>query len=158
GNIVAAGNDDGTVLVWDLRNGPDAEAMSTGLPGVVEAVRFETDSATLAWARCDGKVGRRRGRTLTLPGSAGHVVCVTFTSDGRTVVWGMPDGRIGLMDLADRKERGSFRLHTSPVESVTVSPDGRTAASADQDAILKVWDTASGREQATARGHRGHVH
>jgi WD40 repeat protein len=157
GNLVAAGNVDGTVLVWDPRRGQDAEATFTGLARDVQALRFDADRPTPAWARCDGVVGSQPGGTLTLPGSAGHVHGVTISADGRTVAWGMKNGSVGLLDLAERKQRGQFRVHTSEVWCLTFSPDGRTAASADHFATLKVWDTATGRPQATARGHRGHV-
>src|SRR5262249_47318062 len=118
GDILAAGDSIGDVLVWDLREGEGAQATSTGLPGEVQALRFDTVRRDLAWARCDGVVGSQRGGRFILPGCAGHAQCVTFSWDGRTVAWGMPDGSVGLLGLAERKQRGLFRVHGSQVRNV----------------------------------------
>jgi RNA polymerase sigma factor (sigma-70 family) len=162
GDFLAAGNADGAVWTWDLRakDRPTPEVAFAGAGREVHAVWLGADRGAVARAWCDGCVEWRGGSPSgprSLPGQAGKVHGVALGREGRTVAWAMDDGSVKLWDLARRKPRGHFRVHSSQVCCLTISPEGGAAASADQSATLKVWDTTTGREQATARGHRGTV-
>jgi WD40 repeat protein len=159
GNAVVAGNDDGTVLVWDLRKRKDPHVAFPRFAREVQALRYAGRS--LLWARSDGSVerqARRDGETSSLPGREGQVHCVAVSADGRLAAWGMKDGSVVLWDVAERKERGRFGVHDHQVWAVAFSADGRTVASVDHFATVKVWDPTTGRERAVARNCGvGHV-
>src|SRR5262249_6085489 len=145
GEFLAASTDNGAVLVWDLRSGarqpPEVVFKPSGRP--VHALWVGADRRTVTRAWCDGCVESQGGAAdgpLVLPGQAG-VHGAALDRDGRTVAWAVEDGSVKLWDLAERKERGHFQVHTSRVRCVAFSPDGDRAASADQSATLKVWDT-----------------
>jgi WD40 repeat protein len=161
GEFLAASTDNGGVLVWDLRGAlqqpPDVVFKPTGR--AVHALWVGADRSTVARAWSDGAVecqGPTVGRPLFLPGQE-QVHNVALDPEGRTVAWAVNDGSVRLWILAERKQRGHFRVLTGRVRCMVFSPGGDRVAFADESPALKIWDTTTGHELARVEGHQGPV-
>jgi WD40 repeat protein len=162
--VLATGDDDGIVQLWELPDGrPRAPLSDYG--GAVTAVAFSPDGQTLATASQGSEVALRDvasgQRRTSLRGTAGAVLLV-FSSDGRTMATATADGNVGVWDVASGRSRGSLTADTPITDStdmwpaVAFSPDGGILATADDDTI-GLWDVRAGRPRAPLRGHTGGV-
>jgi WD40 repeat protein len=142
---IAAGDIDGNILRWDLRNNKDLEPADIR-GAIASSLTFGDDGQSLAWVRDGGEVERftMGGKHVCLTSRQKDVNCVAISSSGQTVAWGMQDGSVKLWDSASEKELAQFRSHSHTVWRIAFSADGRTVASADHFATLKVWDPATG--------------
>ena len=145
---VAAGTDDGTVLVWDTANHTRLAALTAGTGNPVYSVAFSPDGRTLA-------AGTVRGRVLVWD-TANHtrlaslstrnntaLYSVAFSPDGRTLAAGTDDGTVLVWDTASHTQLAALSAGTgNTVYSVAFSPDGRTLAA------------GTARRHGAAMGHR----
>jgi RNA polymerase sigma factor (sigma-70 family) len=162
-HAVAVGNDDGSLLVYDLRveQGPKRAYESRG--PLISALSFSADGRSLAWARSNGGVCWECTCDGLSPPPAGqerHITCVALSQDGRRAAWGMQDGSVKLWDPASDKELGHHAVHQHQVWCVTFSADGRTVASVDHFGTVVLWDPTTGRKQGMLQNpcRGGHVH
>ncbi len=114
GRLLAAGDQDGSILVWDLGTGALLFRKRAHV-FTVWSVAFSPDGALLA--------------------SGGF--------DGRVKLWEVPSGvQVGIFidpRLVNAEEKD--RAHMSWVRCVTFSPDGRTLATSGCDGFIRIWDT-----------------
>ncbi len=168
-NILATGELDNTIYLWDLGEG-------------VRKKTFEGDSGSLyslAFSP-DGKTVAGGGESYPQEGEDGH-----FRSEGRLDVWDVvkgkrkhkfsgenmfsirslafsPDsslltggdqfGRIHLVDPNTGKYIKKLEGHSDEVEAISFSSDMRTFASGSIDGTLYIWDVASGGKKLTIDG------
>jgi WD40 repeat protein len=169
GPLLAAGTENGTVLVWNTRTGNEIWS-HTNDHGSVSVLTFPMDGKTLAalfepdfqgntqtirlWDAASGN----ELRTLTLDDY--QAVSLAFSPEGRTLaVSSLLDDSVELLDLTG----GSVRRlwigfgHTDSVFSLAFSPDGRTLASGGLDHTIILWDSASGARLQTLIGHNAEI-
>ncbi|WP_327009741.1 AAA family ATPase [Dactylosporangium sp. NBC_01737] len=174
GRLLATGDGDGTVRLWDPATGKPVGAPLTGHTGSVLAVAFSPDGRLLATGDggdigVDGTVrlwdpatGKPVGAPLT--GHTGSVYAVAFSPDGRLLATGADDKTVRLWDPATGKPVGApLTGHTGSVRAVAFSPDGRLLATGDGgdigvDGTVRLWDPATGKPVGTPlTGHTGSV-
>jgi WD40 repeat protein len=161
---LAASNWDGSLRLWDLRNGRERGKIAT-VQGWVTDVFFAPDSkvfatggpnnphAVLLWDAATGK------QLNPFSGHTGPVSWVSFAPDGRTAatcswirgdmvvrVWETRTGRL-LRSLDAGSGRG--------VTAVAFSPDGQTLAASDWDGEkrIRIWNVRTGRVLHELMGH-----
>jgi WD40 repeat protein/transcriptional regulator with XRE-family HTH domain len=158
GHILAFGDADGTVQLWDVADPAHPRLLGQPLTGngsfPAQSVAFSPHRATLAAGSGDGTIRlwdvadpshpRPLGQPLTSSGSA--INSVAFSPGGHTLASGDADGVIQLWDIADpahpRPLSQPSTGGTGTALSVTFSPGGHTLASGDADGVIRLWDIA----------------
>ena len=158
GRLLATGNQDHTVRLWDPATGKHLRTL-TGHTASVEGVAFSPDGHLLASAS-DDKTARlwdpATGKHLrTLTGHhPGFVKDVAFSPDGRLLASASDDKTARLWDPATGEHLRTLTGHTGSVEGVAFSPDGRLLASASEDTTVRLWDPATGEHLRTLTAGR----
>ena len=157
--ILAAGEGNGTVQLWDVKSRePLGKVLGekTGLPA--KSIAFSPDGDTLATVGSGGSVQLwdvtdpahpKTNASRNLPPAES----VSFSPAGHVLAAGLGSGTVQLWDVDSHKPLGkAFGKKTGlPVTSVTISPDGSTLASVHTDTDidgkpvqqLKLWNVDS---------------
>lgn len=151
--LLAAGDDQGSVHVWDVTNraSPKALPTLTGPGSMVLDVAFSPNGKLLAAASADKTVWlwdisqpRAPKKLAVLAGFANYAYTVAFTPDGRTLAAGSADGTIRLWNVVDptmpRLLGNPLTGPTAYVYSIAISPDGKTLAAGSTDNTVWLWD------------------
>ncbi len=158
GELLAAGSEDGSVLVCAPENG---EALRTlhGHQDRVYAIKFR--SSVLATGSADGTVrlwdpvsGRCRS-VLRVHGQG--VWPVSLDETGGLLATGDGDGVVKLWDTATGTLLHALPGHSAPVYTAVFSPDGRTLATGDAGGTVRLWNTATGGLVFETSDHQGAV-
>ncbi|GLZ78164.1 hypothetical protein Afil01_29710 [Actinorhabdospora filicis] len=162
GRIVAAGDHDGVVHVWNCVDGSLAHRWEAHGPHLVAAVRVSPDGTrVLTAARGAVRVWcAETGECLrVLPAFALHdLIPLAVTADGTRALVGGGDGRIHMWDMDSPTGPRILAGHDGPVRDLTVGAAGRLAVSAGADRTVRVWDLGSGECVSVLEGHRDEVH
>jgi eukaryotic-like serine/threonine-protein kinase len=143
GSRLAAGLENGTILVWDVIAAGEPRRLQGHLLSV-DGVVFSPDGKTLASTSFDGTVRLwdfKAARELrALRGHVGWVYKAAFSPDGRYVASAGWDNSVRLWDVASGREMFQFRGNNAYVFNVAFSPDGKAIASSCADGSVRVWD------------------
>lgn len=156
GQLVASGNSDGTISVWNLAEGK-LIATLRGHEKPVNAVVISPDGKMLVSGSDDNSIkiwnmsSWEEVRSLT--GHALAVSALAIAPDGQTLVSGSWDKTIKIWDLSTGELRSTIAGHSALVSALTISPDGRILASGSQDKTIRLWDLQTGKPLGILRGH-----
>ncbi|MBF9071973.1 WD40 domain-containing protein [Streptacidiphilus fuscans] len=159
GELLAIGNEDGSVLVCDAVTGAALRTLS-GHTGRVYSLKFRP--GVLATGASDGTV--RLWDPVT--GACLHrldvhpdgVWPVTLDQSGTLLATGDPTGAVTLWDVATGTVRLRLPGHGKLTLTAQFSADGRLLALGDASSRLTVWDTTDGRRLASLEAHDGTVY
>lgn len=166
GRLLAAGDQDGHLLVWDVGTGALLFRKYAHV-FTVWTVAFSPDGTLLASGAFDARVrlwevgSWREAGILIDPRLAnpeekdrahvGWVRCVTFSPDSRTIVTSGCDGFIRVWDP------DTLRLKVEPIQAginvyrVAFSPDGKLLACVNNPGEIRVYRTDTWAEEARFR-------
>jgi WD40 repeat protein len=163
GQIIAAGETDGIVKLWNSRTFEEILSIDahtapvTGLSfSPPNGSRFATageDGLIRVWQTDTGKM------LLELEGHAGAAIDVRYSPDGTRIASAGFDKTVRLWDAANGKPKITLRGHSELVWSVAFSPEGQRLVSASFDNTARIWD-ATPRPDAAIEGEfvvSGHV-
>ncbi|MBD2309765.1 AAA family ATPase [Chroococcidiopsis sp. FACHB-1243] len=160
GKMVASGNWDNTVKLWNAATGKEIKTLK-GHQKAVVGVSFSPDGKTIASASWDKTVKLwdiATGKEIKpLKGHEEPIIGVSFSPDGKKIVSASADKTVKLWDIATGKEIKTLKGHRNTVTDVKFSPDSKMVASASADKTVKLWDVATGTEINTLSGHSAEV-
>lgn len=171
GQRIAAGTEQGEVLIWNV-NAPDEPLQRLKVddlaPTAITALHWSSDQLKLAVASA--------GKTVHLFGPSlpniqpvieltphqhfpveGLVTQLRFAVDNRSVWASLSTGQIEEWAYAGIAATRQFN-HGGPVYGVAVTRDGKTIVSASTDQTVRVWDVPSQQQKFQLNGHVGAVH
>ena len=181
GLTLASGSWDGTIKLWDVRNGRlKLKRTLRGDWDEVEAIAYTPDGRAIAGLGTgfDGALfgavtlwagGEAPGRELIR--ASGKLDAIAFSRDGRTLATASGDSRtVMLWDVATGRKLASLEGHQDPIWSIAFSPDGRTLAAAsgrvpamsessevEPMGEIRIWDLTR-QQPATLTEFFGHKH
>ncbi|HEX8990846.1 MAG TPA: AAA family ATPase, partial [Anaerolineales bacterium] len=135
GTMIASGNWDGSVTLWDAKTGKQAQAISAH-EGPVYSLAFSPDGKRLATASPDGlaKVWDvASGKALfVLSGHIGAVWTVAFSWDGTQIATGSGDNTAKIWDASTGSLLETIPSARGGVWSVAFSPDDTHLVTANE--------------------------
>ena len=156
GEMLAAGNLDGTISLWDPVSGKLLATLMAGKE-IILGLSFSADGTVLASAGADSQVrvwdvASHRLRA-TLKGNCGLITALALSSDARTLVTGSEDQTVRVWDLAHPDHPAVFHSRGKAVLAVAVSADGHLVASAALcDSGVRLWDARERESRGFLRG------
>jgi WD40 repeat protein len=161
GKTIAAGNEDGTITIFDVATGKPR--VFKGRPERIRALAFSADGKTLVsgdeqtvtvW---DVATGKGRG---TLESPSGRVDSVLFSPDDKIFEAACNpfpterESEVRVWDTVTLKELCTLQTGQFNV-SIAIASDGRTLASGTTGGNIKLWNVATGKELASLTDHKG---
>jgi WD40 repeat protein len=158
GELVATGDANGDVSLWQLADGQRA-AIYQGHTNWTRSLAFSPDGSILATSSEDCTVrfwDITTGEQIALLGPHTHTLRgLNFSQDGQKFLTGGDDCQIRIYDLPQLLADAavptveshclqSFQGHTNWVFTVVYSPDESRLASASADGTVRIWDVATG--------------
>jgi sterol desaturase/sphingolipid hydroxylase (fatty acid hydroxylase superfamily)/DNA-binding beta-propeller fold protein YncE len=155
GSRIAAGDEGGTVTVWDAASQREPLLLA-GHRGRVSSVALADSGRRVVSGGIDGTVkvwDAATGKEMqTLTGAAAGVLSVAVSADGSRIVAGTADGTVKVWDAATGQITLTLTTDTDTVTGVGISADGRRVVAANFK-TAEVWDADSGQAERTLAGH-----
>eukprot|EP00026_Physarum_polycephalum_P004032 Phypoly_transcript_04049.p1 GENE.Phypoly_transcript_04049~~Phypoly_transcript_04049.p1 ORF type:complete len:411 (-),score=73.77 Phypoly_transcript_04049:238-1470(-) len=162
GKLVAAGDLNGEVRIWDTTTGKEST-----LEGPTEAIEWldwhskgnillagSSDSCVYMWTTATGAM------MGVFAGHSGSVTCGQFTPDGKKVVTGAEDGTTKVWNPKDQQPLLTFsghNWHSLPITCLKVKSDSNLFITGSEDSHACVGNIATGKPLAKFTGHAAGV-
>ncbi|MGF1521209.1 MAG: AAA family ATPase [Leptolyngbyaceae cyanobacterium] len=153
---VAIGDQDGRLLLWNLRDGRLQRAMLS-VPEAVEVIAFSTEGSTLAEGRQDGRVRLWNLQSDYVPESFvatadSPVKALAFSPDGHLLAGGDEAGYLHIWRLASGEQIYRIAAHEAPITAIAFEPGSQRLLTCGQDCAAVEWEVATGASQHRFQG------
>lgn len=147
GSLIAAGDDEGKIIVWNTRTAfpivtfhvleKAVENLTFSPKGSMLASAFKFDDKVFVYALPEGKlVGK-------FPWNKWGVRCIAFSSDSTLLAIGAGDGTVRIWDLNDRRLLQNAKTGSSPVALLSFVGDGKLIILDSVGRVFR-WDNEEG--------------
>lgn len=168
GNVVAAGNSNGGLYVWDISSG---KMVNTGAFQIgtspIYGCDISPDGKLLAAGMFDGQVhvysldGAKPKAILQLAGHKTPVRSVRFAPNNRTLATGSNDGVVIFWGIKGQQidELARGEGHTGNVTGLDFSPNGSILAAGLSDGAVWFWNTSTEKpvKRTVFKAHTGAI-
>jgi WD40 repeat protein len=149
--ILASGDDDGTIKLWNLITGKEIRTLSGHSKSKwVCAVTFSPDGQMLVSGSNDKSIKlwdwKTKQQIHNFFGHTDYVNTVAISPDGQTLASGSSDKTIIVWNLITGERIKTLFGHLNSITSVTFSPDGQFIVSGSSDKTIKIWDWTTGEK------------
>lgn len=160
GNYLAAGHENGDVIIWDRVHNQQRNRLLGHTHGVA-SVAFSPHSQVLASGSVDHTLRLWDVQTgaliATHTNQVDQVWAVTYSPDGKVLASGSMDGIICLRHPHTGESFQTLTGHTGQVSSIAFSPDGQFLLNGFVDGTVSLWDVKTGGCHKTYPVHQGIV-
>jgi serine/threonine protein kinase len=142
GQLIATGNDDHTVCLWQLDTGKLLHTL-IGHTGAVKALAFAPEGRWLASGSADGSVKLWETSTWEIIHTLQHeqaIHAVVFHPNGQLLATGGTDATVRWWDVQTEVVIASLTGHRLAIAAIAYSPTTHQLATASWDGTVKVWD------------------
>jgi WD40 repeat protein len=147
--LAVTGDDDGTVVLWDLDKRKEVRRFN-GHTKSVSSATFSQDGRRLLTGSCDGTVRLWNVATGAqihcMTGHDGIVMGTAIATNGRRALSAGWDGTVTFWDMEKGTPLKRLQGHDARLSAVAFSPDGKYAISGGEDRVILLWDLESGKE------------
>lgn len=170
GNLIATGNQEGNLIIWNAETGAELKKFTFSTPQKgteFQDLQFSKDGTRLAAVGFDMLVvfdvqtwqsKRADSEEFIDKNVLNNGWKVAFSPLGKTLAIGTFEGNVVFLDAETLKILRVLKIHQSNVKSLAFSPDGKILATASWDRIVKFIDVQTGEILSELRGHFAGVH
>jgi len=163
GKTIATGSRDGTIRLWNAKNGEEIRKIA--LPKVRNK---ETETHDVAFSPDGMKLLSGHGHYAAvyelesdkfafLKKGVASYLAVAFSPDGKRFALGQRESKIEVYNSETLKPELSIAAHKANINDIAFSPDGKIIASASSDRTVRFVDAENGLELTTLRLHASDV-
>ena len=160
GNIIAAGDSDGTIRLWNATIGQTINTFKAHTDLVFDVV-FSPDGKTLATAGRDDTMrwwDIHTGKNIkTFSEYLGGRSYMRYSPDGKTIAIERHN-KVWLRDASTGKHLITFEGHTEYIAGIAFSPKKNIIATGSADKTARLWNAHTGESIKTLTGHTDTVY
>ena len=160
GKWVLSGDDDGILILWDIRTGREVRRLPVPERAVWDIAPF-SDGRRILTSQMDG-VARlwdiETGEMIrAYSANQSPLRCVSLAPGEETFLTAGSDDLVRRWNVESGELLGEWPGHTSTIRGLAHAPDGRRAVSGSRDGTLRIWDVESGESIVSIRHAQWYV-
>ena len=159
GEILASGDDDGAVKLWEVKSGKVLRTLQ-GHYGSITRLAFDPQGDVLASSSYDSTVKLwevHSGKLLHTLSHQRFVTSLAFDPQSGTLASGSDDKTVILWEASSGQLQRTLEGHLSTVRSLAFDPKGGMLASGSDDYTMNLWAARDGKLLRTLKGHQSFV-
>lgn len=158
-NFLAAGGEDGTIHVWDVRQ-PHHPAQILKQQNAVTTMAINDAGAILATACYEGKAtvwDRATGKPIAEPLEVDEGLARIAIHPQRDLIAIGQSGVVHVGNFRTGQEVIPALIHAAPVTALSINGDGTTITVGDAGGYLYAWDLSNGQPRFPGQFHDGEI-
>ena len=160
GKIIASGNDNGMIELFDRQTGKLQTRFDQG-KNVIRSLVFIPKTNRLITGDGDGNITiwnlNNNSLEIEFPSHIGSIWSLAVSPDGQTLISSSEDKTIRIWNLVTGEKNGIIFAQNTVVYGLVFSANGKMFASAGQNGIIKIWDSNNRKLLRSLAGHENGV-